>query len=494
MKEQEQTDNYTHILKYTGLFGGMQGISILVGIIRTKLVAMILGPNGVGLMSLFNSTIRLLGDASQLGLPVSGIRKISYAYKHGNQEELDHYIKLIRSWSIITGIVGMILCVTLSPVLNSWTFNRGNHTLHFMLLAPIVALSTITGGELAVLKGTRRLRPLAFISLFQVVLALIISVPLFLVWQLSAIIPSLLLIALGQMLLTIGYSYRYHPLHLSLHKDFLSQANSTIRLGIAFMLSAMMGSGAEFIIRLFLNTHGNLDDVGLYNAGFMMTMTYAGIVFTALETDYFPRLSAIGNDIIQQNQLINRQIEVSLLMLAPLLIIFLVGMPIIIPLLYSGKFLPALGMVQPAILAMYLRAITLPLCYIPLSRGDSSTYLIIEGLSATAIIGVVCFGFTHWGLTGAGFGILLAGMIDSIVSNIMAYHRYGYRMSRSNIGYTIFHILVALCAYVVVINTQGTAYWTAGFVLFLISATFSWRILQQKTDIVRRIKERIHKR
>ena len=81
MKEQEQTDNYTHILKYTGLFGGMQGISILVGIIRTKLVAMILGPNGVGLMSLFNSTIRLLGDASQLGLPVSGIRKISYAYE-----------------------------------------------------------------------------------------------------------------------------------------------------------------------------------------------------------------------------------------------------------------------------------------------------------------------------------------------------------------------------------------------------------------------------
>uniref|UniRef100_A0AB33JKF5 O-antigen translocase n=1 Tax=Prevotella sp. GTC17260 TaxID=3236796 RepID=A0AB33JKF5_9BACT len=481
MKESKQTDSYAHILKYTGLFGSMQGLSILVGIIRTKLVALILGPDGVGLMSLFNSTIRLLGDTSQLGLPVSGVRKISYAYEHNDQESLAHHIKLLRSWGLVTGIVGMILCVALSPLLNSWTFNWGNHTLHFMLLAPIVALSTITGGELAILKGTRRLRPLALISLFQVALALIISVPLFLLWQQAAIIPSLLLVALSQMLLTIGYSYRYHPLRLSLQPDFLTQGNSTIRLGIAFMLAAMMGSGAEFIIRLFLNTRGNLDDVGLYNAGFMMTMTYAGMVFTALETDYFPRLSAIGNDTKQQNRLINRQIEVSLLLLAPMLIAFLAGMPIILPLLYSSKFLPALGMVQPAVLAMYLRALTLPLCYVPLARGDSSTYLIVEGLSAVAIIVAVGFGFTHWGLTGAGFGILMAGLADFFVLTSVAFRRYGYRMNRSNIGYTIFHFLLLLCTYAVATTTQDWTYWAAGFIFFLISAAFSWRILRQKT-------------
>ena len=57
-----QSNNYSHILKYTGVFGGVQGLSVLVGIVRNKLVAMILGPNGMGLMSLFTSTIKLISD------------------------------------------------------------------------------------------------------------------------------------------------------------------------------------------------------------------------------------------------------------------------------------------------------------------------------------------------------------------------------------------------------------------------------------------------
>ena len=53
----KKTDSYSHILRYTGLFGGVQGLNILVGIVRNKLVAMILGPDGMGLISLFNSTL-----------------------------------------------------------------------------------------------------------------------------------------------------------------------------------------------------------------------------------------------------------------------------------------------------------------------------------------------------------------------------------------------------------------------------------------------------
>lgn len=52
MAEAESRDSYTSILKYTGLFGGVQGLGILMGIVRNKLVAVILGPDGMGLISL----------------------------------------------------------------------------------------------------------------------------------------------------------------------------------------------------------------------------------------------------------------------------------------------------------------------------------------------------------------------------------------------------------------------------------------------------------
>ena len=60
----EKQNSYSHILKYTGLFGGVQVLGILVGLVRNKLVALILGPMGMGLLALFSSTIKLVGDST----------------------------------------------------------------------------------------------------------------------------------------------------------------------------------------------------------------------------------------------------------------------------------------------------------------------------------------------------------------------------------------------------------------------------------------------
>ena len=64
MTVERRSNNYTHILKYASLFGGVEGLIVLISIIRNKLVALILGPEGMGLMSLFNSTIKLVSDST----------------------------------------------------------------------------------------------------------------------------------------------------------------------------------------------------------------------------------------------------------------------------------------------------------------------------------------------------------------------------------------------------------------------------------------------
>ena len=69
--------NYAHILKYTGLFGGVQGLNIMIGLVRNKFVALILGPEGMGLISLFNSTVNLMSGATNLGIPTSGVKALS---------------------------------------------------------------------------------------------------------------------------------------------------------------------------------------------------------------------------------------------------------------------------------------------------------------------------------------------------------------------------------------------------------------------------------
>ena len=68
--------SYHHILKYTSLFGSIQALNIFIGLVRNKLVALILGPGGIGLMSLFNSAIALLSNATNLGIATSSVKTL----------------------------------------------------------------------------------------------------------------------------------------------------------------------------------------------------------------------------------------------------------------------------------------------------------------------------------------------------------------------------------------------------------------------------------
>lgn len=107
----KKNDSYNHILRYTGLFGGVQGLNILVGIVRNKLVAMILGPDGMGLISLFNSTIKLVSDSTNFGVSVSAVKNISEDLDSGDEQMLEEHIKFLRSFQLV-----------------SWTF--GNDSMH----------------------------------------------------------------------------------------------------------------------------------------------------------------------------------------------------------------------------------------------------------------------------------------------------------------------------------------------------------------------------
>ena len=352
MEKRENNNSYSHILKYTGLFGGVQGLNILIGIVRNKLVAMILGPDGMGLVSLFNSTIKLVSDSSNFGLSMSAVKNISKAVDSGDDDKIHEAVRLIRSWSFLPALLGMLLCIVLSPLLSRWTFAWGNHTLHFVLLSPVVALMAIVGGETAILKGARQLRKLAAISIYNVLFALVCSVPIYYFFGQAGIVPSLILLALAQCVITIYYSYRLFRPTALFSRGHIRQGEGMIRLGIAFVLAGILGSGAEFVLRSYLNNMGELYTVGLYNAGYVMTMTYAGMVFSAMETDYFPRLSGISSLGPQLNQTVNHQIEVSLLLVSPLLVLFMVTLPILLPLFYSGKFMPVLDMVKIAAIAI----------------------------------------------------------------------------------------------------------------------------------------------
>jgi len=397
--------SYSRIIKLSSFFGGIQFLNIAIALIRNKLVAILLGPNGVGLMSLFNSTANMLGNLTQMGLPISGVREISQ-YKNNAQEQ-QRRINMIRVWSFILGCLGMLLCFVFSPLLSRFTFNWGNHTFHFMALSPVILFTTLANGEIAIMKGTYRMRRLAYRSVWSIVAALVVSVPLYYFFGETGIVPSLVAIALCQYFLNLSGRVKVEDI-----KDAISLGKPMIRLGMAFVVAGLFGSGCDFLIRTYLNNVGDLTAVGLYNTGYMISVTYGGMLFASMDNEYYPRLSAIpelGNEF---NAVVNRQIRVFLLITIVFVTLLISLMPYIIPLLFSSKFVGVVPMAQWAAVGLVARAIYLPIEYISLARGDARSFMIVECVSYVLMFVCVVGGYHLGGLTGTGIGLALSAFLN----------------------------------------------------------------------------------
>lgn len=494
METLKKDDNYSHILKYTGVFGGVQGLNILIGVVRNKFTALFIGAGGLGLLSLFNSTVNMIVAACNFGIPTSGVQELSDKYTVSSQKLWDS-IMLIRSWSLVTALLGAILCVVIGPLLNIWSFAWGNHTLHFILLSPAVAFTIVTGGELAILKATRQLRALAVSSFFTVAASLLISVPIYYVWSYRGILPVLVGLALIQMMLTLHYSCRFYPYKVKMSLPFLKGGLHVIRLGMAFVIAGLLNTGAEFFVRTFINNRGDLEHVGYFNAGWTMAIVYAGLVFTAMESDYFPRLSAIKDKTWEMNQCVSQQIEMNILLVGPILTIMLFCLPILIPLLYDNSFLVMLPLTQFAMLSMLFKAMYLPIEYIPLAKGRSRIFLCQETFAVVLLVALEMWGYASMGLVGIGVGISLAYFLETVIVLVFSRCCFSYQASRNVWMFAgIQFFFVGLSFFVITSDVSTWVYCVNAIVLSLLDVGCTLYLLRTKTEVFDILAAKIHKK
>ena len=471
----------------------MQGLIILIGLVRNKFMALLLGAGGMGFNALLTSVQNFASQCTNLGISFGAVPRLSEYYEQQRAELVEYYIQVVRLWSMIAAVLGCLFCVVVSPLINDLSFTWGNHTLHYAMLGVSVAMIAITGGETAILKATRRLGSLARVQIYTTVASVFLSIPLYYFFRHSGVVPAIMLIAAAGMLVTIGYSYRLYPLKMHFNSKQLKNGASMIRLGLAFVIAAAIGSASEMLIRAYLNVEGGLDFVGLYNIGFMLTITYAGMVFSAMESDYFPRLSGVCKDIIKTNETVNKQIEVSLLLLSPMLVALIMMLPVLVPILFSREFIPVVGMAQVAVLAMYFKVLTMPVAYITLARSLSLSYLLLETSYFVVLVIAVMIGFQQWGLWGTGLAIVVAHMFECIMVGGYSYVFYGYRTTKNVLQYAAVQAIIGFAAYGVTLVAEGWPYWIAEAALTVVSTAYSVHVLRQKTHLWESLKRKFTK-
>ena len=483
--------SYGGILKYTGLLGGVQILQVLISVVRNKCAAVLIGRYGMGITDVLNRTTDMFGSLTNLGLPVSGVRAISEQYYGEDNDKLQSSIVTIRLWCVMTGIVGMLLCAILADAVNRLFF-AGSLPRHFLLyISPVVLFTAIYGGEAAILKGTRQLWRLASASVWGTFFSLIVTVAFYVTLGIRGIPWALQASSAALLITALCITHKLYPWKLrAFTLSHLKAGKALLALGVSYISAGLAGSGAEMLVRSYIS-HGSLADVGLYASGFAICVTYTRIVFVAMDAEYFPRLSAIGNNIADRNHAVARQIEICTLLMSPMIVALLVLLPLMIAILYNSEFNGAIGMCVLASGYLFLKAIIAPIEYIPLANNDSIVYFVMELIYDAAFVLFIVLGYGYYGIRGAGVALTASYALDIVLILIVYGIHYKFRLSRSTIKIIVIQGIIVAAAIVLFSTGYRLSAYIAGTILFFVSALYSLRVLRLTPA---RIKEILHKR
>lgn len=490
--ERRKSTTYGQIIKYTGILGGTQGMTMLVALVRNKLATVFLGAAGMGLVALFQSLMTFVSNMTNLGLPMSAIKHVSDSQEHRSDAAQSDYVAMVRTWILGTAVAGTLLCAVLAPVLNYFSFRgKEDHTLEIVWLAPMIGFLAVTGGELALLKAARRLKTIAWASLLGGFLTLCSTIPFYYFFQEKGIVAALLCSNFLMMCIYVYYARKVYPWRLLRPSSSVyRQGLDMVRLGLAFIMSSVFASLAEWLIPVAILQHASLEEVAFFKMGFSLMVTYPGMVFVALEADYYPRLSTVHQDLRQMTDSVNQQIEVCVMLIAPVLIVFMLALPVVVPLLYTREFLPIVDMAVCASLYMLFKGVTLPLAYLPLVKSDLLVYLVVELLYNVYLVALVLGGFLLWGLPGGGVALALTGLMDMLMLLSVYRWRYHFVLRRSIAGNILLQGGLILATACFCLWTDGVERYVPAFLIWLLSVAYTLKFLSKNTGLVQKIRGR----
>ena len=426
MSSSENT-GYKSVVKSTALFGGAQIIQIVIAVAKSKLVALWLGTQGMGLMSIFSMVSNLVFNISNLGLASSEVKVVASEISGGDDNKVKSLVKAIHRWVLVLGLFGGVVVVLLAKHLSSLYFESAHYTLCFALLFFVIVFNSLFQEHLAVMQGFRALKSIVKTNILGALCGFIVSILLFYFFRIDGIIWSLVLTALLNCVISHVY-YKKLQINTNFYqsvKDSIQLGSSAVKIGIAMAVSAVAVSAVEFIVRSFITSTGGIEEVGLFSAGWAINAQYLGLVFTAMAKDYFPRLSQNHNDNQVLKKLMSQQGEVALIILTPLIVGMLVLIEPCVSILYSREFLVATPMIEWLLVGSFVKSGSWGISFVFLAKGDMKAFLYNELGIKLITLPSYLLGYKLWGLEGVGYAYTFIYVVYFILVALVAYKRYG---------------------------------------------------------------------
>ncbi len=474
--------SYRTILRSSSIIGGAQVINIAVSLVKLKVVAVLLGPAGMGLVGLYLNLVQTASTISALGFGNVGTRQIATAQAEGGDVAVGRTRRALFWGTMGLALLGAAVFWALSGWIARVVLDDPSLAHDVAWLSLAVALTVAAGSQGALLTGLRRAGDLARINVLSGVAGAALGVAALLLWGQGGLLALVLVAPASTFMLGHLYVAKLRPpagppARLA---ELMEEWRVMARLGAAFMVSALIMVLGFLASRTLVQRELGAEALGQFQAAWAIGMTYLGFVLGAMGTDYYPRLTAAIRDRAIAVRLVNEQTEVALLLCAPVLVVMLGCAPYVIRLLYSAEFETAAEILRWQLLGDLLKVMSWPLGFILLASGAGKTFLLTETLAVLVFYGVVWIGLPLMGITATGVAFLALYAVYLPVVWLLGRHYIGFAWTRA---VKVQAVIAAAAALTVEIVARLSVIGGAAVSLLLGAALGIWATMQLSAQI-----------
>ena len=486
-------NSYRRILGTSAVIGAASIVNMVTSIARVKVLALMLGPAGIGLLGMYNTIMSTAGAVAGMGFRYSAVREIASQISAGNDQALADLRAALRYVMFLLGLIGAVSVYAFAGYLSDWSFGDLSHTASIAILSIGVGVTVLSGAQTGLLSGYRDIAALAYVTVIGAVSGALLAIVL--IWWLgeSGIALVVTCTAAVPFLVAIYFTFRQpRPRRGPTLSGTLVQSWRLSRLGIVAMSTSFMVNVGVLAVRsLVIRELGEVAN-GFFQAAYGLSVMAVGILLTSMDADFTPRVSEKIAEPDEVERLVNEQAEVFFFVAGPLFLGLLAFAPLIINLLYSSDFVPATPLLRWFVIGLLVKVAAFPLTVYLFALAARRWIVACEASWNALYVLIVWAGIEDLGLAAVGIGFVVSQIWYLVMELFAIRVTGGFHWSRTNVSLAA--IYAALCTGVFVVSEYSVvAGYALGAVLTLASGAYGIRALGDRVGVSNFPKKAIEK-
>ena len=414
------------IISSFSFMSGATFLTIILGMVTNKLIAVFAGPEGIGIVGLFRNFLGFIVPVLTVGTTTIIVQMISTS---SSSEKVSEIVKSVFNLFIFQVIVVIIAAIFLSGYISNWLFPDSEQYEHVYEVRIVFAMSLavlFSQTMIALINGKVNIKTVTMINIATALSTLLIAIPLIRLGNmgLAAIVGSGSLVgsAVGLYYVRLIYRKELRSFRLSLAalKKF-----SSLPISVWLLIHPLIVSATYLNIQVIVNKYYGINALGIYAAVAMLETTTIMLLMAAMKTYCLPTLGQLN---IQKDKetFINKVLSILIIAVLPFILLLMFGAKYILWFLFSKEFQVGADILAVQSMAMLGQVFSWCYAMFMLHKGQYRTHVFVDAIWASFL------SFAIWFVASNGFPLIsisimyvLGSLFSLILYLVVSYRLYG---------------------------------------------------------------------